>query len=50
MRKLERLEENLASVSVVLTPDDLDEIDQASANIEMQGARYPEEILELSRL
>jgi len=42
--KLHRLEENIGAVSVVLTSDDLREIDNAAANIEVQGARYPEEL------
>jgi aryl-alcohol dehydrogenase-like predicted oxidoreductase len=49
-RKLERLEENLAASSIVLTADDLKEIEQASAQIKIQGARYPAEILKLSGL
>jgi aryl-alcohol dehydrogenase-like predicted oxidoreductase len=40
--KLPRLEENLGTLSVELTPDDLREIDTASSNIKVQGARYPE--------
>ncbi|MGO1077462.1 aldo/keto reductase [Inquilinus sp. CA228] len=47
-RKLDRLEENLGSVAVVLTADDLREIDEAASGIEVQGARYPEDILKLS--
>lgn len=47
-RKLERLEENLGAVAVVLSADDLREIEQAAARIEIQGARYPEDILKLS--
>ena len=47
-RKLDRLEENLGSVSVVLTAEDLDEIEEAASKIKVQGARYPEEILKLS--
>jgi aryl-alcohol dehydrogenase-like predicted oxidoreductase len=47
-RKLDRLEENLGSVSVVLTKDDLREIEDAASRIKVQGARYPEEILKLS--
>ncbi|HTY63844.1 MAG TPA: aldo/keto reductase [Acidobacteriota bacterium] len=38
-RKLERLEENLGAVTVNLTPDDLNKIDTAAANIVVQGAR-----------
>jgi len=40
--KLHRLEENIGAVDVVLTPDDLREIDDASTKITIQGARYPE--------
>ena len=47
-RKLDRLDENLGSLSVALTADDLSEIDRASSAFEVQGARYPEEILRLS--
>ena len=42
--KLHRLEENNAAVFVELTSDDLREIDNAAAQIEVQGARYPEEL------
>jgi aryl-alcohol dehydrogenase-like predicted oxidoreductase len=42
--KLHRLEENISAVSVELTRDDLHEIDSAAAKIEVQGARYPEEL------
>ncbi|HZI60403.1 MAG TPA: aldo/keto reductase [Pyrinomonadaceae bacterium] len=40
--KLHRLEENIGAVDVVLTPDDLREIDDATTKITIQGARYPE--------
>jgi len=40
--RLDRLEENLAAADLELTPDDLRAIEDASANIEIQGARYPE--------
>jgi aryl-alcohol dehydrogenase-like predicted oxidoreductase len=40
--KLSRLEENLASVSLDLTPEDLNAIESASANIHTVGARYSE--------
>jgi len=40
--KLHRLEENIGAVDVDLTPDDLREIDDATATISIQGARYPE--------
>src|SRR5438128_2419950 len=42
--KLHRLEENIGAVSVNLTSDDLREIDSAASKIEVQGARYPEEL------
>lgn len=47
-RKLERLEENIGAVSVDLTPDDLREIENATAKIPIEGARLPEEVLKLS--
>jgi aryl-alcohol dehydrogenase-like predicted oxidoreductase len=40
--KLHRLEENLGAEKVVLTADDLREIEDATAGIELQGARYSE--------
>ena len=42
--KLNRLEENIGAVAVELTSDDLREIDSAASKIEVQGARYPEEL------
>jgi aryl-alcohol dehydrogenase-like predicted oxidoreductase len=42
--KLHRLEENLAADSIELTPGDLREIDNAASKIEVQGARYPEQL------
>src|SRR5882762_4231352 len=42
--KLNRLEENIGAVSVELSSDDLREIDIAASKIEVQGARYPEEL------
>lgn len=39
-----RLEENLGAVNIGLTPDDLREIDHASSQITVQGARYPEAV------
>ncbi len=47
-RRLDHLEENLGSVSVALTADDLREIEDAASKIKVQGARYPEDILKLS--
>jgi aryl-alcohol dehydrogenase-like predicted oxidoreductase len=45
-RRLERLEENLAA-AVELTADDLGEIERAAAQIQVQGARYPEHLQRL---
>ena len=39
--KFSRLEENIGATKVELTADDLAAIDQASAGIEIVGARYP---------
>ena len=45
--KLHRLEENLAAADIVLTRDDLAEIDRALAQVTVQGARYPEQMQKL---
>ncbi len=42
--KLHRLEENIGADSIELTSDDLREIDTAASKIEVQGARYTEEL------
>ena len=44
--KLHRLEENLRSAAVELTSDDLRNIENALAGIEVQGARYPKHLQE----
>ncbi len=49
-RKLERLEENIGAASVELTPDDLQEIENAAVKIKVQGARYPEEMEKMTGL
>ncbi len=41
-RRVERLEENLAATELELTSEDLDELDAASASVQVKGARYPE--------
>jgi aryl-alcohol dehydrogenase-like predicted oxidoreductase len=41
-RRLERLDENLGSADLDLTPEDLVELDRASASVQVQGDRYPE--------
>ena len=45
--KLHRLEENLGAASVELSADDLREIANAAAKIEVQGARYPDHLQRL---
>ena len=47
-RKLERLSEILGGAEIELTPGDLREIEHASSQIRIQGARLPEEVLKLS--
>jgi aryl-alcohol dehydrogenase-like predicted oxidoreductase len=46
--KLHRLEENLGAVDVELTPDDLREMADAAAKIDVKGARLPETVLKFS--
>ena len=46
--KLNRLDENIAAAAVELTPDDLREIDNASAQITVHGARYPEQLEQMT--
>ncbi len=45
--KLHRLEENIASASTELTPDDLHQIDNAASKVPVQGERYPESFQKL---
>jgi len=46
--KLQRLEENVGAVEIELTQDDLREIESAASQIEVQGARYPEHLEQLT--
>jgi len=41
-RKLHRLDENLGAADVALSADELTEIEDAAANIQVQGGRYNE--------
>ncbi|WP_088320674.1 aldo/keto reductase [Kineosporia sp. R_H_3] len=41
-RRLERLDENLAAADLELTGEDLAELDELSASVQVQGDRYPE--------
>ena len=42
--KLHRLEENLGAANVELAPEDLRQLEEATAKIDFQGARYPENL------
>jgi len=42
--KVNRLDENIRAVDIELTTDDLGEIDEAAANIKIEGSRYPPEL------
>jgi aryl-alcohol dehydrogenase-like predicted oxidoreductase len=42
--KLHRLEENIGAAAVELTPEDLSEIEGAASSIEVEGARYTEQM------
>jgi aryl-alcohol dehydrogenase-like predicted oxidoreductase len=46
--KLTRLHENIGAAAVVLTADDLREIDTAASQITVQGERYPEHLERLT--
>ncbi|MFZ0662930.1 MAG: aldo/keto reductase [Acidobacteriaceae bacterium] len=46
--KLSRLDENIGSLAVELTSDDLREIDRAASEITVQGARYPEKLEQMT--
>jgi aryl-alcohol dehydrogenase-like predicted oxidoreductase len=46
--KLKRLEENLGAIEIELTRDDLREIEGAASQIEVQGARYPEHLEQMT--
>jgi len=46
--KLHRLDENIGAVAIELTSDDLREIDNAAAQITVQGARYPEKLEQMT--
>jgi len=45
--KLHRLEENIGGVNVVLTADDLQSIENAAAQIQIEGARYPAQVQQM---
>jgi aryl-alcohol dehydrogenase-like predicted oxidoreductase len=46
--KLKRFEENIGAAEVELTQNDLDEIETATSEIDVQGARYPERLEQMT--
>jgi aryl-alcohol dehydrogenase-like predicted oxidoreductase len=46
--KPERLEENLGAAEVELTSEDLAQIDRAASKIRVEGARYPEQLEQMT--
>ncbi len=48
--KLDRLEENIGAAEIELTTEDLREIDEASAKIKVEGARYPENLEKMTEI
>jgi len=46
--KPERLEENLEAVAVALAAQDMADIEEAAAKIEVHGARYPERLEQMT--
>jgi aryl-alcohol dehydrogenase-like predicted oxidoreductase len=48
--KLSRLDENLGSLAIKLTADDLREIDTESSKITVEGDRYPEALQKMTGL
>lgn len=46
--KLHRLEENIAAAALELTTNDLAGIEVAASKITVQGARYPEQLEQMS--
>jgi len=46
--KLNRLQENLGAVNVELTSSDLQQIDEASSRLKLEGARLPEAMLKMT--
>jgi len=48
--KLTRLDENIGSIAIELTSDDLREIDSAASKITVEGDRYPEHLQRMTGL
>jgi aryl-alcohol dehydrogenase-like predicted oxidoreductase len=49
-RKLHRLEENLASADVELSPSEVSELDEAASKIQVQGGRYNDAAEQMTNL
>jgi aryl-alcohol dehydrogenase-like predicted oxidoreductase len=48
--KLSRLDENIGSLTINLTPEDLREINNAASKIPIEGERYPEQLARMTGL
>ncbi|MBV9242078.1 MAG: aldo/keto reductase, partial [Acidobacteria bacterium] len=48
--KLSRLDENIASTRLELSPNDLAEITEASSRIDIEGDRYPQALEKMTGL
>ena len=46
--KVNRLDENIGAAAIELTSDDLREIDSAASKITVEGARYPEQLEQMT--
>ncbi len=46
--KPHRLDENIGAAEIELAPEELREIERAASNTNVQGARYPEHIEQMS--
>jgi len=47
-RKLERLIENIGAAAIELTSDDLRDIESAASKVTVQGARYPQNLEQMT--
>ena len=47
-RKVSRLEENIGAIAIELTGEDLRQIEDAAAEIKVEGARYPEKLEQMT--
>jgi len=48
--KIHRLEENIGAVLIELSKDDLAQIETTASKIEVEGARYPEQLEKMTGL